>query len=289
MTDRFYLNSGLIFWLLLSSQSVLAVEIREIGQTPESPSSPKVTPSVSPQVPANSQGSPTASPLQNLTTQQRLERLERAVNSAVLVEMARRQQELQLEVERLRSENEELAHSLEGMQTRLRNMYRELDQSLQRLEARGVAPATTGSASVSTTPSSTIAGNAVAQRKAYQRALKMLREKRYDQAVQAFQNFLKVYPQSEFADNAQYWIGEGYYVDKKYKLAVESFSSLIKNYPQSGKLADAYLKLGFTQYELKQYAEARKSLNIVLKDYAKSTGAVRLAKERLQLMDKEGH
>ena len=274
-------SSSIVLWLLFSSQGAFAVEIEEIGQSSSAASKAASATNSA----ASTRNAP--APTKQLSVEQRLSRMERAVNSTVLIDLARQQQELQMEVERLRGENEELIHTLEGMQTRLRDMYRDLDQRIQGVEKRAATAAPAVAPGGAVTEPTPVAGDAVAERKAYERAFKMLREKRYKQAIQAFQRFLKVYPASDFADNAQYWIGEGHYVTRDFKAAASSFSSLLTAYPQSSKVADAHLKLGFSQYELKQYKEARNSLNTVIQHHAKSTAA-RLAKERLTRMDKEG-
>ena len=270
MIDKRFFYSSVTLWLFLVSQSVLAVEIKEIGE-PVAPSNVSTT-------------SAPAQPARTTTSQSTRPSSTKNLNSA-LVEMARRQQELQLEVERLRGENEELNHTIEGLLGRMRDMYGDLDRRIQDVEKRAMAAPSQQSAPV--TASNAVAGDAVAERKAYERAFNMLRSKRYEQATKAFQRFLQTYPSSEFADNAQYWVGEGYYVTRDFNNASKSFQALINKYPESSKLADAHLKLGFTQYELSQYGDAKKSLNIVLKRHGKTTAA-RLAKERLDRMKKEG-
>jgi tol-pal system protein YbgF len=126
------------------------------------------------------------------------------------------------------------------------------------------------------------------ERKDYDQALALLRDGRYTDAADAFQTFLQKYPQSEYADNAQYWLGEVYYVTRQFPLAQEAFGRVRSDYAESTKSGDALLKTGYIQYELKQWSKARATLNQVVKDYPGSTAA-RLADERLQRMKSEGH
>ncbi len=123
---------------------------------------------------------------------------------------------------------------------------------------------------------------------AYDQAFQALKELRYADAAEQFQAFLDTYPDSEYADNAQYWLGESYYVTRNYEIALESFQSLIRKYPSSSKAGDGLLKIGFTHYELKQWAEARAALEQVQKQYPDSTLS-RLAESRLRSMRLEGH
>jgi tol-pal system protein YbgF len=114
-----------------------------------------------------------------------------------------------------------------------------------------------------------------------------LREGRYQQSVAAFQGFLRDYPQSSLAANAQYWLGEAKYVSRDFEGALAEFGKVINDYPQSNKLPDAQLKLGFAQYELGQFDRARETLEQVARDHGGSAVA-RLAEQRLQRMQGRG-
>ena len=116
----------------------------------------------------------------------------------------------------------------------------------------------------------------------------MLKEGRYKMANASFRKFLKEYPSSSYAGNAQYWLGESNYVTRQFDQAVMEFQAVLKNYPSSNKVPDAMLKLGYTYYELRQFNQARDILNQLRQLFAKSTAA-RLAGKRLARMKKEGH
>ena len=90
------------------------------------------------------------------------------------------------------------------------------------------------------------------------------------------------------AENAQYWLGEAYYVNKSYQEALASFHVVSEKYPQSRKLADALLKTGYCYYELKQWSKAREILTQVADGYPDSS-AGRLARQRLDKMTGEKH
>ncbi len=62
-----------------------------------------------------------------------------------------------------------------------------------------------------------------------------------------FQQFLQSYPQSSLADNAQYWLGESYYVTRDFQNAAAAFQTVLDRWPDSRKAPDALLKLGYTQ------------------------------------------
>ena len=126
------------------------------------------------------------------------------------------------------------------------------------------------------------------ERAAYQKAFDMLKEGRYKMANTAFKEFLQKYPQSSYAGNAQYWLGESNYVTRQFKEAVEEFETVLKEYPESNKVPDAMLKLGYTYYELQDFQTAKVSLLKLRETYPRSTAA-RLAGKRLDRMKKENH
>ena len=96
---------------------------------------------------------------------------------------------------------------------------------------------------------------------AYQAAFGLLKNSQYDQAITAFQQFLASYPDSSLADNAQYWLGEAYYVNKAFPEALAAFQRVVDKYPQSRKLPDALFKVGYCDYELKQWQAAHDTLS----------------------------
>jgi len=127
-----------------------------------------------------------------------------------------------------------------------------------------------------------------AEKAAYDAAFQALKDLRYADAADGFSAFLDRYPGSDYADNAQYWLGESYYVTRNYELALEAFSQLQARFPDSPKLPDSLLKVGYTHYELRQWDLARAALTQVQELYPNTTLA-RLAESRLRSMRLEGH
>jgi len=255
----------------------------------------------------------TASAVSKDELEARVQQLERRLDSRSLVSLMEQVSALQREVQQLRGDIEVQTHSMESLQKRQRDLYLDIDRRLHRLEAGGVqgqtdvpgtaavVPARPGGAPGAAAPftpprSSTATGSAAAsaalnpaeQRKDYDRALEQLKEGRYTEASSAFQDFLKKHPGSSYADNAQYWLGEVYYVTRQFQLALSEFGKVVDGYPDSTKIADAKLKIGYIQYELKDWTRAREMLAQVVQAYPGTTTA-RLAQERLDRMKREGH
>ncbi|MEA2995194.1 MAG: hypothetical protein QOG74_743, partial [Alphaproteobacteria bacterium] len=76
--------------------------------------------------------------------------------------------------------------------------------------------------------------------------------KEYPLAEQAFQDYLRRYPNDRMAGEAQFWLGESMFQRQSYQSAAEAFVTLTKNYGSSPKLPDALLRLGQSLAALQQ-------------------------------------
>jgi tol-pal system protein YbgF len=94
-----------------------------------------------------------------------------------------------------------------------------------------------------------------------------------DKARQLFQNFIKTYPKSELANNAQFWIGESYYRDKWYEKAILEYQTVLEAYPKGNKVPAALLKQGLAFLQLGDTSNARLILNELVKKHPKSNEA----------------
>jgi tol-pal system protein YbgF len=126
------------------------------------------------------------------------------------------------------------------------------------------------------------------EKAAYDRAFRALRETRYADAAEGFDQFLQDYPDSGYAPNALYWLAETYYVTRDFQTALDYFDDLLQRFPDSSKQGDALLKIGFSHYELENWNEARAALEQVRSQYPGTTLA-RLAEGRLRDMRLAGH
>jgi tol-pal system protein YbgF len=100
-------------------------------------------------------------------------------------------------------------------------------------------------------------------------------------AVQGFETYLKTYPKSDMADDAQYYVGESYSGDSKFREAVVAYERMIRDYPQSDILPEAWYKVGITYERLAQPDRARAAYEFAVKTFPESNDAVRLSKQRL--------
>ena len=103
-------------------------------------------------------------------------------------------------------------------------------------------------------------------------------------AIQGFESFMKTFPKSDLADDAQYYIGETYYMSGRFQDAVGAYDLVIQRHPSSNTLPDTYYKRGMAQKALGQAAAAKESLSFVIKTYPSSDAAF-LAKQALDQLN----
>jgi tol-pal system protein YbgF len=114
----------------------------------------------------------------------------------------------------------------------------------------------------------------------YKDSYEALRAGHDDQAARGFREFVKKFPHHDYADNAQYWLGECFYDRKMYPEAAAEFRRVVTEYPLGNKAPDALLKLGFSVIASGEAQKGRQILSEVPKSYPR-TEAARLAEQRL--------
>jgi tol-pal system protein YbgF len=249
----------------------------------------------------------------------RLSRIERVLANQSLLDLANQLEAARSDVRSLHNDVDLLNNNLATARKQERDLYADLDRRLKVLESRGVAGAgvaAAGGAPAGDVPESAsgagvagagatagLAGSAAAGATAgsgglpvpggtdkvnYQAAFDLLKDSKYDQATAAFQQFLVAFPDSSLADNAQYWLGEAYYVNRNFTAALAAFQAVIDRYAQSRKVPDALLKIGYCDYELKQFDQATQVLTAVVTRFP-DTPAGNLARQRLDKISADTH
>ena len=212
----------------------------------------------------------------------RLARVERVMANQSLLDLANQNEAMGRDLRAMHNDIDELTNSVETSRRQPRDLYADLDRRMKNLEARGGA----GAAAAAGSGNGGAAG--ADDKEAYQTAFTLLKDSQYDRAIAAFQKFLVSFPDSPLAENAQYWLGEAYYVNRSFPEAQAAFQRELDKYPQSRKRPDALLKIGFCQYELKQWDAAKRTLSLVATQFPDSS-AGRLAQQRLDKMATEQH
>jgi tol-pal system protein YbgF len=240
----------------------------------------------------------------------RLTRIERVISNQSLVDLAQHLDQAQSDVRELRGRIEELEYNTEAMRKQDRDLYNDLDKRLAALgggsskvaastaaagapgsgagggaggapeSAAGAAGSAAGSQAASAAGSDAGGGSSVEQT-VYAQAFDALKAGSYSVAITGFKDFITTYPASPLAENAQYWLGEAYYVTRDFDAAAGAFHNVLQKWPDSRKAPDALLKLGYTQLEQKKLSEGRATLSQVVQKYP-GTDAAKLATDRLQ-------
>lgn len=190
---------------------------------------------------------------------------------------------------------DELRHDIETTNAKLDALKATLLQKLSAIEAAQAgqgAAGTTGAATdgQATTPAPD-AGNAGGEAanpppvgdpiQVYQAAYLDYTKGSFELALQGFRDYLRAFPDAEFAGNAQYWVGESLYSLHRYEDAVVEFQKVIDNFPESNKLPGAMLKKGYSYDALGKPDEEKAVLTTLIAKYPESEAA-KLAAERLK-------
>lgn len=190
---------------------------------------------------------------------------------------------------------EETQHSVSRVNSRIDNISKDMDFRLQQLEQGGggaqaatPAPAPAGAAPAGgqpgvfgvlpqsaankpaapqAAPAAPVALPAGSPEQQYNYASTLLRNGDYAGAQTALEAFVKQNPKHDLAGNAQYWLGETFYVRQDFKNAAVAFLDGYRNYPKNNKAPDNLLKLGLSMGALNQSKEACAALTRIPKEY----------------------
>ena len=188
--------------------------------------------------------------------------------------------DLNLRMEQLQQQIQLANDRLEDMGNRVSNMPNKL-----RVVSERSTPPAANEEPATTTPANNepvVDKNALAEMsKLYDASYQDLTQGKFELARQGFTEFLRRYPESALADNAQYWIGESYYSQREYVRAATEFALVAEKYPAGDKVPASMLKRAYALISLSKRAEARTLLEKLIKQYP-NTNEAELAKARLR-------
>lgn len=114
----------------------------------------------------------------------------------------------------------------------------------------------------------------------YVKAFGLFSANDYGPAIEAFEAFIRSNPDSEYAGNARYWIGECHFARGNYEPARAAYQAVIDGYPASSKIPDAMLKAGFSLLNMNDQVRGITILNELIRQHPDSPAAAS-ARERL--------
>ncbi|WP_095163212.1 tol-pal system protein YbgF [Pseudomonas sp. Irchel 3F5] len=206
-------------------------------------------------------------------------------------------QQMQEQIARQQGIIEELQNDVSRMKQESLERYQDLDRRI----GSGVAPAATptnspaGGEAAAGTAAGAAAGAATGQQPAassepgdpakeklyYDAAFDLIKAKDFDKASQAFNAFLRKYPNSQYAGNAQYWLGEVNLAKGDLQAAGQAFAKVSQLYPKHNKVPDSLYKLADVERRLGHTDRVKGILQQVVTQYP-GTSAAQLAQRDLQ-------
>ena len=250
-------------------------------------------------------------------------------STTTLYELMGRLEQMQSEVQQLTGKIDEQANRIDDLKKHQGTMYSDFDERLQNIEnkANGVtanpnevakpSSITTNAKEVQPTTAAPVVVPTNSAQKAnpiekatanqglksqidspqsqgpdkqgYFMAYDELRSGHTAQSIEQFKAYLNQYPTGEYANNAQYWLGEAYRVNQDNASARKAFNDVLEKYPNSLKVPDAILKLGYIEVDQKNSVKATEYLNRVISDYPKSPAAILASKKLLKLNEAAPH
>jgi TolA-binding protein len=193
-----------------------------------------------------------------------------------------------LVVDNLSNDVRVIREKLDDNNVRVGSLTQEVEALRQGLQQVTRPPVTTNDADPSSTAGAAPASQAPtapnlgqSPQKMYDSANSDYMAGQYDLSIIGFQEFIKAFPKSEMADDAQVAICNAYLQDHKDQQAVDACDLAIRNYPNGNAIPTAYYRKGLALSNLKNVAGAREAWEAVVKMFPDS-GEAGLAKQGLE-------
>jgi tol-pal system protein YbgF len=191
-------------------------------------------------------------------------------------------QSLQQEISELRALVEEQGHQISRLKQLQLDNYVDLDRRVSLVSGNSSTKEQATDMSVDSAIAADAqpsADNGLSEADEYKAAYDLLRQRQVDQSLVAFKDYLKKYPNGEFAANSCYWLGEIFLLKNQLPQARDWFAKLLQDFPDSNKVPDATFKLGKVYHLMGDKKRAKPLLD------AAATGlgdSARLAKQYLK-------
>ena len=183
----------------------------------------------------------------------------------------------------LQAQKAGVSSSVDGVREELQNLSVKLDDTNTRISAlqQKTEENQLKIKSLRTVPTAT--GGEIEPDQAYSAAYNDFLMGNYDLAISGFQDFLNTYPDSEYADNAIYYLGTCYSEQGRQEQAIQTFDQVINLYPKGDKSPVAYFKKALAYRQLERNTEAIETFKRLITTYPESQEAVRANQELQQL------
>ena len=183
----------------------------------------------------------------------------------------------QAKVDQVSGQIQTLNDSIDELKARLAKASKQLDD-LQMQQQNMPAPGGQPAGTVGAPPAAAV--QAPPADVLYNNALRDYNSARYDLALSQFQDYLKYYPSTDLAGNAQFYIADMEYRSGNFEAAAADYDKVIEQFPGGNKTAAAQLKKGYSLLELGRKEAGVRELNALIQRYPRSIEATQ-ARERL--------
>ncbi len=220
-----------------------------------------------------------------LALEQRVLAIEAITKGQVLADMQNQNEVLKQEVARLKGELEVASHNIDATQQRQKDLYGDTDARLRKLEST-----TTPAAAVQAPAEAVAVATPSAPSKNTQEyqllelANGLSKESKHKDAFNAYDKFLKDYPNSTLAPEAKYGLGYSQFALKNYKSAIATQQKLLDMHPDSPKVPDAMFNLANSQIQLGLVPNAKKTLRDLIAKFPNSE-VTPTAQKRLKALE----
>ena len=236
--------------------------------------------------------------------EQRLAEIEAITKGQGLLDMQNQIEGLKQEVAKLKGELELASHNVILTQQRQKDLYGDADARLRKLEQG--QPGANASANHNSVPAVEVPPASVAapvvpvaaapvastpepaknsqEYQLLELAHGLAKEAKYKDAFNAYDKFLKDYPNSAYAPDAMYGLGYAQFALKNYKSAMATQQKLLDAHPDSPRAADALFNIANSQFQLGMVPAAKKTLRDLLAKYPNSE-VIPAAQKRLKALD----
>ncbi|KGD93759.1 TPR repeat containing exported protein [Achromobacter sp. RTa] len=186
-------------------------------------------------------------------------------------------QQVQQQNEQSQRAKLQLADQIQALQQEVAQLRDQLE-----LVSRQQPSAKPGGTAGSANPPGASAGDPQEQA-AYDGAIDLFRKGQYKDAAESLAAFTALYPASQLAPSAQFYLGSSRYALKDFKGAIDQLNAMVQKSPDNARAPDALLVIAGSQIELNNRAGAKTTLQRIVRDYP-TTPAAGTAKSRLQLL-----
>jgi len=200
-----------------------------------------------------------------------------SIQSQGLLDMQNEIEQLLREVAQLRGSLEVANHALKMSEQRQKDLYADTDARIRKLEGSDMSAQS--DVDLSAEPM-----DQTEEMKAYKAAYALSQEAKHKDAFDAFDAFVKDYPESKLMPDALYGLGYSQFALRNYKSSIVTQQKLLDSYPDNAKAPNAMYSIANSQIQLGQVKSAKKMLSDLIAKYPDAE-VIPNAQRRLKVLE----